>query len=277
MSGSVVSTPCPISEVGQRIVMALSVPTVTQALSFAPSAAKASDGRPSVAPPSVKEKVSPAAPLTKLRRLTVVSGVACFSVMTLALPRGALDRAHDAWIGATATDVPIHVGDDLLTRRPPGLRQQLRSLHDLAGLAVAALRHLLGNPGLLQRMVRAGRQALDSGDLLAAHLVHRHLAGAHRSAVNMDCAGAAETRATSEFGARELQVFAHHPKQCRVGLSLDADRLAVDRERNCWHALPPRVSSRCGLLEWIVIAPQPVQHCLRSVRRPMADRRCQIA
>ncbi len=81
MSGSEVSTPCPISEVGQRIVIALSVPIVTQALSFVPSAANASDARPSIAPPSVKENVSPATPLTKLRRLTAVSSVPCFSVM----------------------------------------------------------------------------------------------------------------------------------------------------------------------------------------------------
>ena len=50
--------------------MVLSAPIVTQALSLAPSAAKASDGRPSSAPPSVNEKVRPAAPLTKPRRET---------------------------------------------------------------------------------------------------------------------------------------------------------------------------------------------------------------
>src|SRR4029450_9742519 len=66
----------------------------------------------------------------------------------LALPRGALDRAHDAWIGATTTDVAVHVGDDLLARGPFGLCQKLRRLHDLPRLAVAALRHLLGDPGL---------------------------------------------------------------------------------------------------------------------------------
>jgi hypothetical protein len=40
-------------------------------------------------------------------------------------------------------------------------------LHDLTGLAVAALRHLLDNPGLLQRVTGVRRQAFDGRDLLA--------------------------------------------------------------------------------------------------------------
>jgi len=50
--------------------MVLSAPIVTQALSLASAtAAKASDARPSSAPLSANEKVSPAALLTKPRRL----------------------------------------------------------------------------------------------------------------------------------------------------------------------------------------------------------------
>ena len=47
------------------------------------------------------------------------------------------------------------------------LGEQRRRLHDLAGLAVAALRHLLGDPGLLQRMLALGVETFDRGDLLA--------------------------------------------------------------------------------------------------------------
>ena len=48
--------------------------------------------------------------------------------------------------------------------------EQVRRTHDLAGLTVTALRHLLGEPGLLHRMTGIRRQALDcrhglSGDL----------------------------------------------------------------------------------------------------------------
>src|SRR2546426_4622847 len=63
--------------------------------------------------------------------------------------RGTLDRRDDTVIGAATADVALHVLDDLLARRIPVLRKQRRRGHDLARLAVAALRHLLGDPGLL--------------------------------------------------------------------------------------------------------------------------------
>ena len=77
-------------------------------------------------------------------------------MVMVSLLRGALDGAHDARIGAAAADVAVHVRDDLLARRLLVLREQRRRLHDLAGLAVAALRHLLGDPRLLQRMAAVG-------------------------------------------------------------------------------------------------------------------------
>src|SRR5262249_16768037 len=73
-----------------------------------------------------------------------------------ALLRDALDGADDARIGAAATDIGRHVLDDLRARRFRIVRQQVGGAHDLARLAVAALRHLLGEPGLLYRVRRVG-------------------------------------------------------------------------------------------------------------------------
>jgi hypothetical protein len=81
------------------------------------------------------------------------------------------------------------------------LRKQRGCLHDLPGLAVAALRHLLGNPGLLQRMVALGGKAFNGGDLLADRIAGRRLAGAHGLAVDMDRAGTAQTSAATELGS----------------------------------------------------------------------------
>ena len=66
-----------------------------------------------------------------------------------------------------------------------------------------------------------------------------------RRDVKMDRAGAAGP-SRSEFCACEFQVLAH-PKR-RLGLGLDADRLAVDRERNCRRG----VASSCFVPMWIV-------------------------
>src|SRR6185436_4904980 len=76
------------------------------------------------------------------------------------------------------------------------------------------------------------RQTLDGGDLLARDLGHRGLAGAHRLAVDMDRARAAQSGAATEFGAGEFQVLPHHPEQRRVGVDLDALSLAIDRKRD---------------------------------------------
>jgi len=73
----------------------------------------------------------------------------CFS-------RRALDRGDDLVVGAAAAEVARHVLHDLLSRRAFRPGKQRRRGHDLARLAVAALRHLLGDPRLLQRVIALG-------------------------------------------------------------------------------------------------------------------------
>jgi hypothetical protein len=62
------------------------------------------------------------------------------------------------------------------------------------------------------------------------------LAGAHGLAVQMHGARTAQSRAAAEFRSGEFQVLAHYPKQRRIGISVDANRLAVDRKRDHRHA-----------------------------------------
>src|SRR5689334_1887210 len=69
-----------------------------------------------------------------------------------ALLRCALDRAHDALVGPTAADVGAHMLHDLLARWLWIVLEQIGRAHDLPALAVAALRHPLGEPSLLNRM-----------------------------------------------------------------------------------------------------------------------------
>jgi hypothetical protein len=50
-------------------------------------------------------------------------------------------------------------------------------LHDLTRLAVAALRHLVFDPGLLHSVRVGGAQAFDGGDLcIGSHVFDLHLA-----------------------------------------------------------------------------------------------------
>jgi len=81
--------------------------------------------------------------------------------------------------------------DHFFLRRIGVLRQQRGCLHDLAGLAVAALRHLLGDPGLLQGMIALGAEAFDGRDLLADGVAEGGLAGAYGFTVDVNGTGAA--------------------------------------------------------------------------------------
>src|SRR5882672_749855 len=76
----------------------------------------------------------------------------------------ALYGGDDAAVRAAATDVGLHVLDDLLAGRIAVLLEQPRGAHDLPGLAVAALRHLFLDPRLLQRVLRFQGQAFDGGN-----------------------------------------------------------------------------------------------------------------
>src|SRR5438093_898854 len=154
-------------------------------------------------------------------------------------PRGALDRALDAQIRGAAADVAGQRGHDLLVGRVGALRQERRRLHDLARLAVAALRHLLGDPRLLEGMLPLGVEPLDRRDLLSGGLGEGRLARPHRRAVEVDGARAALGDPAAELGAGQLQPLADDPQERCRGIGVDHEGLAVDQELSHTH-LPGR-------------------------------------
>src|SRR5258706_886380 len=82
--------------------------------------------------------------------------------------RRALDSFADSHIGTAAADVPRHGGVNIAVGRV-GLRgEQRRRGHDLARLAVAALRHFQIDPGLLDFLAGGGSaDRFDRSDALA--------------------------------------------------------------------------------------------------------------
>src|SRR5438876_6573092 len=97
---------------------------------------------------------------------------------------GVLDSLADPDIRAAAADVPRHGGVDIAVGRVGVGREQRRRGHDLAGLAIAALRHLEIDPGLLNLFAGGrGANGLDGGDALAGRGRDRRDARAHRLAV----------------------------------------------------------------------------------------------
>src|SRR5260221_7656170 len=89
-----------------------------------------------------------------------------------------LDCGTDTWIGAAAADIPGHRAVDVRIARLGSGGEQRACRHDLAPLAVPALRHVELAPGRLHFLApRRGADRFDGGDLLSDRGRHRRDAG----------------------------------------------------------------------------------------------------
>ena len=130
-------------------------------------------------------------------------------------------------------------GVDLLVARIRPLGEERRHGHDHAGLAVAALRHLVVYPGLLHRVQLAVLlQPLDGRDRHPLGRGYRQGAGADGPAVEVHGAGPAGRDAAPELGARQAERVPEHPQQRRVGFHVYRAGLSVHRKRDCHDTSP---------------------------------------
>src|SRR3954453_17625443 len=219
-----VSVPWPISERAMRMTQVSSGLIATQMLtSVAPFCAIASVTKGALKPSARPPLAAAAEPTMNLRRESfwpfpkIIFFMACSSrpaagaIGCAARRRVAGRQMHglaDALIGAAAADIG-HRGVDVGGGRLRVFLQQRCRGHDLAGLAVAALRHVDRGPGLLHRMRGIGREAFDCDDLVAGlHRGKRDRAGALHLAVDVHRAGAALRDTAAVFGAGETDQFA---------------------------------------------------------------------
>ena len=124
---------------------------------------------------------------------------------------GKLDGAADADVGHAPTQVACHHCIDVLVSWIWIILEQGSRLHDLAGLAVAALRNLQIDPCRLQRMAPIGIKSFDGRDFGAGDSAHRGDARPGRATFDMDGAGAAHPDATTKLGPGEAELVADHP------------------------------------------------------------------
>src|SRR6266699_746485 len=99
----------------------------------------------SVRMPSTSAAPAPAETTTNSRRSRT-------GFFILRLLRGAMDRAADADVRGAAADGAVHRRIDVVIRWMGLFGQQHRRRHELARLAVSALRRLLGDPRRLQAL-----------------------------------------------------------------------------------------------------------------------------
>src|SRR5204863_5811196 len=159
-----------------------------------------------------KPRTSPAPtaalPMTKERRLS-------FGVLVIMTGPLCLRRCVDALTHLLEGSTPTDVGDprvDLRVGRLRLLLQERRHRHDHARLAVAALRDLVVEPGLLHLVQGpAVGQAFDGGDLLALGGGNGQHAGADRGAVEVHRTGAALRDTAAVLGAGETHLLTDRP------------------------------------------------------------------
>src|ERR1700722_8004810 len=142
---SPVSVPCPISERAMRTMVVSSGWITAQMPTSAPFAAPTvcANARPAgMRQPRAKPPPATTAETMKERRASCMVLLMALLLCLAGHRGGGMDRLADALIGAAATDVG-HRGVDIGVG---GLRRRLQQSgggHDLAGLAVAALRHVV--------------------------------------------------------------------------------------------------------------------------------------
>src|SRR5712671_2484295 len=146
--------------------------------------------------------------------------------------RGLLDRFANADIGPAAADVAGHRAVDVGIRRKRIGREERRSRHDLARLAVAALNDLPVEPRLLNLgACHCRADGLDCCDLGCADAVERSDTGTDGDTVEMHGAGAAERHAAAELRAGHAEHIAQHPQERGVAVNIDRPIDAVDLDR----------------------------------------------
>src|ERR1700733_10970636 len=143
-----VRVPWPISDRAMRITTVSSGRITTQTFtSGEPSAARTTVGPPNGrSRPSARPAPAAAVPTTKARRF--ILGVTCLFMSGPLRVRGGVNCFTRLLEGAATADI----GDglvDILVGRFRLLLEQGRDRHDHAALAIAALRHIVVDPGLL--------------------------------------------------------------------------------------------------------------------------------
>src|SRR5260221_1597757 len=146
---------------------------------------------------------------------------------------GALDGAQDGEMRAAAAFEAGEPGTDLGIARMRIVGEERGRRHDPAIDAVAALRHLLVDPGLLElmRLLRRAEPG-ERRDLAAGRRRDPGDAGADGAAVEMHGAGAALREAAAEMRVGEAEIAAQGLEQRHLGIGLDARRLTVEPEGN---------------------------------------------
>jgi len=138
-----------------------------------------------------------------------------------------VDRFANTLVGSAAAYVATEDLVDIGIGWLRFLLQERRRGHDLAGLAVAALGHVVLDPSFLQRMVAVLGEALNGGHGLCADVTYGDLAALHLLAVEENGASAASADPASILRTGQSEKIAHNPKEGHIRHRFDRVNSAV--------------------------------------------------
>jgi hypothetical protein len=141
-----------------------------------------------------------------------------------------MDGRAYARISTAPAQIAGHHVVDLFVRRLGDVLKERNGLHDLAGLAVAALRNLMFDPGLQNRVAVSTTQPFDRDYRFTGDVTDMRLTGTDSLAIYVDGTGSTLRYPTAIFGASDAELVAQHPKQRHVGNYINLMLDPVDRE-----------------------------------------------
>lgn len=141
-----------------------------------------------------------------------------------------MDSTSDAAVGSATANVAGHGVVDVAIRRLRFLFEERGCGHQLAGLAIAALRDVEFDPGFLERMGAVRRKTFDGGNALSFAARNCRDAGSNGLAVHMHRARPALSDSATEFGAGQSQNIAQHPEKRHLGRDIDCVFLSIHDE-----------------------------------------------
>src|SRR5712691_3170452 len=177
--------------------------------------------------PSAKPPLTVSAVTTNWRRESFVSVIVVSSRSRAHQGCRAMQCAAEPLVGAATADVG-EIGVDIGVGRVWIGLEIGRRRHDLAGLAVAALRDLFTQPRLLHRMLAVGREPLDGGDLFSFDGTDRHRAGSHGLSVDVHGASAALGDAAAELRSCQSDLLPQDPEKRGIAFDIELMRGPVD-------------------------------------------------
>jgi hypothetical protein len=157
-----------------------------------------------------------------------------------------MDGVFDALITAAPANITRHRFAYLIVSGFGIFHEECGGLHNLAGLAITALRNISLAPSLLNRVITRGMKALDCRDLSIDNVRNRSDARTHRLLIDNNGAGATESLATAEFRTRQSHFITEKPEQWKVRVAVPISLLPINLQLD--HDQPSLFTScRCLL------------------------------